>query len=188
MSLEPKLDVPLEYQNNDFSCTPVCMKMILEYIGDKFSEGFPDLDVVKIAKTVKTSADEGGTTFENIELINEKLKKARPSLKFVASSGHGFEEIKKELINDHPVIAWIMMPSPQGDFPHSVVITGVDDQKLLIYCNDPVYGREKIPTTKFMNMWIKSFRILIKVEIGEEKQRAIDEWIENQENLRSDEL
>ena len=55
------LDVPLEYQDDDFSCTPVCMKMVLEYIKDKFSSGFPNLDVARISEVLKTSADIGGT-------------------------------------------------------------------------------------------------------------------------------
>jgi len=188
MSLAIKLDVPLKFQEDDYSCTPTCMKMVLEYIRNKFSEGFPDLGISLIAKTVKASADEGGTTFENVELINEKLKKVRPSLRFVAGSGHRFAEIKEELTNDHPVITWVMMPSSQGDFPHSLVIRGIKEQELLIYCNDPVYGREEIPIRKFIDMWEKSFRILIKVEIGEEQQRSIDEWVENQENLGGSEL
>ena len=190
-TMKIRLDVPLEKQEEDYTCTPVCMKMVLEYIRDKFSEGLPDLDSSIIAKTIKTkaSADEGGTTFENIELINEKLKKTRPSLRFVAVWGQNFSEIKDELENDHPVIAWVMMPSSQGDYPHSKVITGIDDEeKLLIYCNDPVYEREDIPLTKFYNMWERAYRILIKVEIGEEKQRSIEEWVSNQGNLRGSQL
>ena len=185
-SMKIKLDVPLEKQEDDYTCTPVCMKMVLEYIRDKFSEGLPDMDSSIIAKTIKTKAsvDEGGTTFENIELINEKLKKARPSLSFTAVSGASVKDIKDELENDHPVIAWVMMPSSKGDYPHSKVITGFDDEeKLHIYCNDPVYEREEIPLRKFYDMWEKAYRILIKVEIGEEKQRSIEEWVSDQEKL-----
>jgi uncharacterized protein YvpB len=60
-----------------------------------------------------------------------------------------------------------MMPDPNGDYPHSIVITDVDEDKLLIYCNDPVYGRQTIPTRQFMNMWNSCSRILIKFKIGE---------------------
>jgi predicted double-glycine peptidase len=181
-----RLDVPLEKQEDDYSCTPVCMKMVLEYIRNKFSEGLPDLDSSMIAKIVKTkaSADEGGTTFENVELINEELNTARPSLRFVAVDGCELEDIKKELANDHPVISWVMMPSSQGDYPHAKVVTGIDDdEKLLIFCNDPVYEKEEIPLRKFFVMWGKAYRILIKVEIGEEKQRSIKEWIKSQGKL-----
>jgi len=183
------LDVPLIYQEDDFSCTPVCIKMVLEYIRNRFTEGIPDLDVPSVTKAIKTSADDGGTTFENIELINEKLIEAKPSLEFVARSGRKFEEIEEELEvpNRRPVIAWITMPSPQGDFHHSIVITGVDKEKLLIYFNDPVYGKEAMPIREFIDMWETSFRILIKVKIGERKQRLIKEYIEKGEKLGSSE-
>jgi len=184
------LDVPLFYQEDDVSCTPACIKMVLEFIRNRFTEGIPDLDVPSVAKAVKTSADDGGTTFENIKLINEKIMKAKPSLEFVAGSGHKYEEIVKELTepNGRPVIAWITMPSPQGDFNHSIVITDVDEEKLLIYYNDPVYGKENMPLREFMDMWEASFRILIKVKIGEREQRDIREYIEKGEKFGSGEL
>lgn len=90
------------------------------------------MDVANISEAIKTSADDGGTTFENIKHINEKLKKTRPSIEFVADFGHNFEDIKKEIANNRPVIAWITIPSPQGDYNHSIVITGFDEDKLII--------------------------------------------------------
>jgi len=188
-----RLDVPLEKQEDDYSCTPVCMKMVLEYIQDRFSEGFPDLDSSLIAETIKTKAsnlaDDGGTTFENIELINEKLKKTRPSLRFTVNTWQTFSDIKKELKKGHPVIAGVFMPSSQGAYGHSKVITGMDDdEKLLIYCNDPVYEKEELPITKFLSMWKEAYSILIKVEIGEEKQRSIEEYLDKQRTLGSNQL
>lgn len=144
------LDVPLEHQDDDFSCTPTCMKMVLEYVKNKFSGGFPNLDIAKISEILKTSADLGGTTFDNIKNINDAFKKTRPSLEFVPNLNHKIEDIKKEIANNRPVIAWVMMPDPNGDYPHSIVITDIDEDKLLIYYNDPVYGKETIPIREFM--------------------------------------
>jgi ABC-type bacteriocin/lantibiotic exporter with double-glycine peptidase domain len=163
-----QMNVPLEYQDDDFSCTPVCMLMVLKHIKDRFTSGFPDLSLSAISEAVKTSADLGGTTFENIKNINELFKKTSPSLEIVPdfrrSFGEIIEEVKK---NDLPVIAWVLMLDPNGPYEHAIVITDVDEEKLLIYCNDPVYGRQTIPTRRFMDMWNGCFRILIKFKIGE---------------------
>jgi hypothetical protein len=108
------LDVPVEYQENDFSCTPVCILMVAKFIKDKFSQGFPNLDVAIISEAVKT--DTGGTPYENIPNINELFKKTRPALEVVAGYRHKFEDIIEEVDKKgRPVIAWVMMPDPRGD-------------------------------------------------------------------------
>ena len=163
-----QMDVPLEYQDDDFSCTPVCMSMVLKCIKDRFTTGFPDLTLDSISKAIKTSADEGGTTFLNIENINELFKKTSPSLEIVPQFGRKFEEIIEEVkIKKRPVIAWVLMPDPVAPYEHSIVITDVNEDKLIIYCNDPVYGRVEIPTRQFIEMWNGCSRILIKFRIGE---------------------
>jgi ABC-type bacteriocin/lantibiotic exporter with double-glycine peptidase domain len=163
-----QLDVPIEFQEDDFSCTPVCISMVLNFIKNKFSAGFPTLDLDEISEAVQTSADEGGTTFRNIANINKLFEKTSPSLEIVPEFRCKFEEIIEEVKKKQiPVISWVLMPDPKGDFKHSIVITDVDEDKLLIYCNDPVYGKEKIPTRRFIEMWNGCLRILIKFKIGE---------------------
>jgi ABC-type bacteriocin/lantibiotic exporter with double-glycine peptidase domain len=163
-----QMDVPVEYQDDDFSCTPVCILMVLKFIKDRFTSGFPDLSLSVISKAVKTSADLGGTTFENIENINGLFKKTSPSLEIVPDFRRKFEEIIEEVkTNNRPVIAWVLMQDPNGPYEHAIVITDVDEDKLIIYCNDPVYGRQTIPARQFMDMWNGCFRILIKFKIGE---------------------
>jgi hypothetical protein len=162
------MDVPVEYQDDDYSCTPICMLMVLKFIKDRFTSGFPDLTLADISKVIKTSADEGGTTFENIENINELFKKTSPSLEIVPDFGHKFEDIVEEVKKKlRPVIAWVLMSDPNGPYEHAIVITDVDEDKLIIYCNDPVYGKGTIPTRQFMDMWNGCFRILIEFKIGE---------------------
>jgi ABC-type bacteriocin/lantibiotic exporter with double-glycine peptidase domain len=162
------LDVPIEYQDDDFSCTPVCMKMVLEYIKERFSSGFPKLDIAKISEVIKTSADIGGTTLDNIKNINDEFRKTRPSLEFVAGINHKIEDIIKEVKgNQLPVIAWVLMPDPNGDYPHSIVITDIDEDKLIIYYNDPVYGKDTVSIREFTSMWDGNSRVLIRIKIGE---------------------
>jgi hypothetical protein len=125
-----QMDVPIEYQDDDYSCTPVCIHMVLVSIKDRFSAGFPDLSLSEISKAIKTSADEGGTTFENIENINKLFKKTSPSLEIVPDFGHKFEDIVEEVKKKlRPVIAWILMPDPNGSYEHAIVITDVDEDK-----------------------------------------------------------
>lgn len=74
------------------------------------------------------------------------------------------EEVKK---NNRPVIAWVLMRDPVAPYEHAIVKTDVDEDKLIIRCNDPAYGRQEIPTREFIDMWNGCFRILIKFKIGE---------------------
>ena len=141
--------------------------MVLEYVKNRFSEGFSNLDISKISVVLKTSADIGGTTFENIKKINEEFRKTRPSLEFVPGLYHKIEDIKEEITHDRPVIAWVLMPDPNGNWKHSIVITDIDENKLLIYYNDPVYGKENVSIGQFMDMWNGNSRVLIKIRIGE---------------------
>jgi len=55
MSLPSNIDVPLEYQEDDVSCVPVCMKMLLEFIRKENPTGYiPNLNVEEISQTVGT--------------------------------------------------------------------------------------------------------------------------------------
>ena len=163
-----QLDVPLIEQEDDFSCTPLCILMVLKFIIDRFRSGFPDLDLEKISESIKTSTDKGGTTFENIENINCLFNKTNPSLEIIPGFRHKFKEIVEEVKKKEiPVIAWVLMHDPKGPYEHSIVITDVDEDNLLIYRNDPVYGKGTIPARQFMEMWNGCLRILIKFKIGE---------------------
>lgn len=125
------------------------------------------MDISKISNVLKTSADIGGTTFENIKNINEEFRKTRPSLEFVPGLYHKIEDIKEEITHDRPVIAWVLMPDPNGNWKHSIVITDIDENKLLIYYNDPVYGKETVSIRQFMEMWNGNSRVLIRIKMGE---------------------
>ncbi|MGF3573532.1 MAG: cysteine peptidase family C39 domain-containing protein [Candidatus Bathyarchaeia archaeon] len=170
MSLPMNLDVPMEYQEDDFSCVPVCIKMVLEYVRKHYSSGFiPNLNIKEISEAIET--DELGTALENVKKINEKLVKAVPSIEFVAELNCNFAEIEHEIFNNRPVIAWIKIP-----FCHSVVITGLNKESLIIYYNDPQRGKECMNLGKFMSAWREIDNVLIKVKIGEKVQRILPEY------------
>lgn len=63
MSLPSYLDVPVVYQEDDFSCVPVCIKMMLEFIRTQNTDGYVlNMDVREIAETIGT--DVLGTSLE----------------------------------------------------------------------------------------------------------------------------
>src|SRR5208283_4063611 len=104
----------------------LCILMVLEYIAERFKSGLPNLNLAVISEVVQTSADIGGTTFENIDNINTLFEKTSPSLEIVPNFGCKFEEIMEEVkIKQLPIIAWVMMDDPNGAYEHSIVITDV---------------------------------------------------------------
>ena len=180
MSLPSNLDVPLEFQENDFSCTPVCIKMVLEFVRRQNPTGYvPNLSVEEISKNVGT--DELGTPLENVERINEKLHKTVPSVEFVAELNCSFDEIRNEISQGKPVIAWVRIP-----YSHSVVVTGLNEEMLVIYYNDPQLGKKQIEMGRFISAWNSSDNVLIKVKIGEKIQRIIPEYAEKIEEKREE--
>lgn len=128
----------------------------------------------------KIGTDELGTRLENVEKINEELLKTLPSVEFNAELNCGFDEIENEILGGKPVIAWIKMPHQ-----HSVVVTGVDKERLLIYCNDPQIGEREVKMGDFVSAWGENDNVLIKVKIGEKIQRIIPEYSKN--NNKEDE-
>jgi ABC-type bacteriocin/lantibiotic exporter with double-glycine peptidase domain len=175
MSFPSNLDVPLEYQEDDVSCVPVCMKMILEFIRRENPTGYiPNMNVEEISQTVGT--DELGTPLENIEKINEKLGKAVPSVEFVAELNCSFREIENEILEGKPVIAWVKIPHP-----HSIVVTGLNKDSLIVYYNDPELGKKQIEMGKFVSSWNQYDNVLIKVKIGGKIQRIIPEYAQKKE-------
>lgn len=170
MSLASNLDIPLVYQEDDFSCVPSCIKMILGFISEQNPKGFiPEISIEEISKAIGT--DELGTALQNVKNINKKLQKTLPSIEFTDEMNCTLDEIENEILEGKPVIAWIGNP-----FPHSIVLTGLDRELLIIYCSDPQKGKMKMNMGEFMSAWNKMDNVLIKVKIGEKIQRIIPEY------------
>lgn len=173
MSLPSYLDVPVVYQEDDFSCVPVCIKMMLEFIRTQNTDGYvPNMDVREIAETIGT--DVLGTSLEDVKKINAKLLKTVPSIEFVAEMNCSFSEIEKEILQGKPVIAWVRIP-----FSHSIVVTGIDTTLLIVYYNDPQKGKRQMEMGKFISCWGEVDNTLVKVKVGEKLQRIIPEYVGN---------
>lgn len=147
--------------------------MVLEFVRiQNVGSYIPDLKIEEISRTIGT--DEDGTPLEGIEKINGKLEKCVPSIEFVTKENCDFKEIEEEIISKgKPVIAWIAIMHN-----HSIVITGLDMNALIVYYNDPEIGKRQIETGKFISAWNSIGNVLIKLKIGEKIQRVIPEYVE----------
>jgi uncharacterized protein YvpB len=181
------LDVPwVSQEKSAFTCVPACIKMVLDYLCKAADESsnIQEFDVYELAKILKTNPL--GTPLDNVKLLNKnrKILKAVPSIEFKPKLGCTFDEITKELNNHRPVIAWLSASEIFKDLIHSVVITGVDEKKLLVHYNDPIYGSKEESMNEFLSRWSRSDHVLIKLKIGRLLERKLDEFIRD---VREDE-
>jgi len=176
MALPSILDVPVIPQEDDYTCTPACIKMLLEFVRNTHSGYVPDMNVDEIAKIIGT--DELGTPLDQVEKINESLIKAVPSIEFKSELNCSFIEIENEIQSEKPVIAWIKKPHS-----HSVVVKGLDKNKLIVFINDPESESKHITMQmgKFIDAWARNSNILIKIKIGERMQRVMPEYTQDTE-------
>jgi len=172
-----RLKVLCIFQPDGVTCVPTCLKMVLEYINDGLGGGNLNLSIGDISKIVGTTED--GTVFDDVNKINKNMKilKAIPSIEFVVKyEYHILKDIEDEIKNGRPAIAWIL-PLGARNMKHSIVITGLDLDKSLIYYNDPISGEVEARLGEFMSLWDKTDRTLIRVKIGKREQRLLDEWL-----------
>ena len=149
--------------------------MILDFVRQQNTGSFiPDIKVKDIAAAIGT--DELGTPLVGIERINEKLLKAVPSVEFETKTNCSLQEIEKEIRQGKPVIVWLKMP-----YPHSIVVTGLNSQTLIVFFNDPQKGKKQMEMGRFMSAWESMDNVLIRAKIGEKLQRVIPEYVEKEE-------
>ena len=146
--------------------------MMLEFVRRQNPNGYvPDMNVEEISKAIGT--DHLGTSLQDIEKINEKLLKAVPSIEFEAKMNCTISEIETEIHEGKPVIVWLKMPHP-----HSIVVTGMNKESLIVYYNDSQKGKRQMEMGKFMSAWNVIDNVMIKTKIGEKLQTIIPEFIE----------
>jgi hypothetical protein len=145
MSFPSFIDVPIEFQEDDFTCVPVCIKMILEHIRQINPGGFIPVSTLKEI-SLAMGTDELGTPLSGTEGINEMLRKAHPSLEFEGKTNCTLSDIEKEIQSGKPVVAFLKMP-----YPHSILVTGISKETLTVYYNDPQKGKREIEMGEFMS-------------------------------------
>jgi len=176
------LRVPMVPQPDGVTCVPTCVKMVLDYVYSGLEGTDLNLGIEEICEIVGTTKD--GTNLEDVKRINSnpKIKKAIPSIEFdVNYDRHTLREIEHEIEEKHmPTIAWIKpLEANDRDLEHAVVITDISRDDYKICYNDPLFGEKQMELGKFMELWERTDRTLIKVRVGEREQRLLDEWIQH---------
>lgn len=138
-------------QEDRFSCAPICVKMVLNYVSQDLGINIPNLDLNDIRRIVRTQAD--GTLPYDVARINQKLRPASHRVEFIPSEGNSFHDIEEELEGKRPVIAWILKTVDNIGFYHAVVITHVDKDRLIVGYDDPMFGKQEYPVPSFLNDW-----------------------------------
>ncbi len=152
--------------------------MMLDYSNKvKLTEPAPNLEETKIAKIMNTKTN--GTPLPYVANINSAITSSNPSLEFVPEfEHHSLADIRKELESGLPVAVWIVTSDGSNDYLHSVVVTGMDDEKKTISYNDPTYGEEKtITQSKFMDTWEEPGARMIKLKLGRIRRDTLEKYL-----------
>jgi len=184
-----KLNVPLFRQPHPDYCVPTCLKMILEYLRERYGNKVPRLSISTIAETIETLVGGGGTTFDDVTRINERLLASEPSVEFSPEYPCEWREIVEENEKGKPIIAWIWLSSDRASdnrehgCGHSVVIFDINVSEGVIYYNDPIHGNVDEDIGRFISKWEHEDvnKTLIKVKVGERVQRKIPEYAMEEE-------
>lgn len=181
-----KLNVPKWGQANDHNCVPTCIKMILEYLREKYGDKIPRYSIKTIARIVETRLD--GTAPKKVEQMNHLLARAAPSVEFKTGLMRTFPEILEELNNERPVIVWINAREPPEKLWHAVVLIGFEPTTNTLFYNDPWDKSERsLEVGIFIHKWGIEAR-LVKVLIGKAHQTHIQEWTTEQTEQPNEEL
>ncbi len=168
-------DVPyLSQGNDDVGCVPACIKMIIEF----YAKSFPDLPNPEMNALKKAMHyDDDGTPLDGVTDVNKILRGTAHQLEFRWDDFVSFSDIKDELDNGRPVIAWIK-PNRATQISHSIVIKQTSQNDLKIKVNDPDPDElSEYDTTLFMKIWENSDRILIRAKVSDrDTQRQIGDY------------
>jgi len=168
----PELNVPIWGQPVRNYCVPACLKMLLEYLREKYGEAIPKLSISQISRIVNTQWD--GTAPKDVENIN-KYFEAKLCIDFKAEYMRRFPEIQRELKEERPVITWINSQKPPDILWHAVVVRGFDELNFVIF-NDPWDCKRKAEEVGvFISKWGTEAK-MVRLLISKEKQSNLDEY------------
>ena len=153
--------------------------MIFMFIENSFEGHVPDFNLDQIGKIIETKNE--GTypdTVLNLNSVSE-VASATPSIEFVPEiKWHTVDELLKEVQDKQPPIAWVTLydDAHLHKCRHAIVITDIDRENNRIYYNDPIFGEKSEDVSSFLTRWDEGDRVLIKVKIGKNPQRRLEEF------------
>ena len=160
--------------------------MTLEYIRNDYRnheytrKRIRKLSLSTIAKIVQTRALDG-TAPRDVERMNDVLGDSIPSIEFKFEAGNRISDIRQELNNDRPCIAWINVVNLPDELWHGIVITGYDPVRNTLSYNNPDaltphIGYSEMEIGRFNERW-DNRGMLVKVIIGKRIQRKIPSFL-----------
>jgi hypothetical protein len=156
---------------------PTCLKIVLNYASDVLGIQQRKIRLGTIAKTIGATPVMG-TTLGSVEFINSRLDESHPPMKFKRQLSGTYDEIKTEIDEDRPVIAWIDKRQIVDDEVwHSVVINGYDEDLRRIYYCDPAlseeYWQKESESGDFIMNKLSPQGHLVKLIIGGKGQQTL---------------
>jgi len=136
-----KIDLPCLQQEQDYSCVPACLRIVLRHLGADFSE----MEIGEVSKTTElgTDHDEAAQGILSLGFNVLKLENAK------------FDNIKSCIRRSRPVVVIVSvkhLPYGGQSGTHAVVVNGFETN--LVSFIDPARGEEiEIDLDTFLRAW-----------------------------------
>lgn len=165
------LEIPIYLQNENYTCVPCCIKMIIDYYSKNNS-----INIAKISECVNTT-ELGTCNDSNLDNINKLIENFDPSLEFYRDCSYpSWNDILTDLKEDKPVILWIEYDDGLDKyFIHSIIVIGVIDN--VIKYIDPIFGVVTDSIGSLLEKWEAVDRFTIRVKYGDKKKKKITEYL-----------
>lgn len=145
--MKNRLYIPDVFQENTYNCGVTCVQAILAYFGSDYSEN-------ELTKHLNVDKNIGTTIISIINLLKKMNFKVQYG-KFT------LEKVKKSIDNKMPIIALIQAweendddYSETVDWGHYVIISGYNDDKQILYIEDPaIFGTGYLKYSELDERW-----------------------------------
>ena len=137
---------PLIYQNDDFSCVPTCILMVL----NSLNCNPPMYELRELCK-----CDEEGTTPSNAISAIRHYGFENSAIAYLET----IDELKAELLNGLFPIVYIRFSSENT---HAVVVVEIKRNEVFVL--DPEMGERKFDLAKFLEFWSGTRGLTIMIE------------------------